>query len=333
LFAGGLWLLAAPAVAAALLSQPGAPWRDRSPHQVRLITVESSVRLEVLDWRGSGRPVVLLGCYLTAHVYDEFAPKLANEFHVYGITRRGIGASDHPAGGYELQRSAADVLEVIDSLNLQKPILVANSCGGWVQTLLAAQHSDRLGGLVYLDAADDPTLTLADYNLPPVDTAHLPKSAKPAGAPDYSSFGAYRIAQRRDHGVAFPEAELRQLFAAKPDGSMGPSLLSPTVRKAIVDDGRVKPDYAHVRVPVLAVFRTPPPFEEVARDFTIGNDEERDAVRQRYDAGRVMISKWENDLRAGVPTAHIVELPGANLYMFLSNEADVLREIRAFARR
>jgi len=34
---------------------------------------------------------------------------------------------------------------------------------------------------------------------------------------------------------------------------------------------------------------------------------------------------------AGVPTARIVELPAANLYMFLSNEADVIREIRAFA--
>ena len=32
-----------------------------------------------------------------------------------------------------------------------------------------------------------------------------------------------------------------------------------------------------------------------------------------------------------VSTARIVDLTGANLFMFLSNEADVLREIRAFA--
>lgn len=32
-----------------------------------------------------------------------------------------------------------------------------------------------------------------------------------------------------------------------------------------------------------------------------------------------------------VPDAKIVELPGANLYMFLSNEADIIRELRAFA--
>ena len=36
-------------------------------------------------------------------------------------------------------------------------------------------------------------------------------------------------------------------------------------------------------------------------------------------------------ISARVPTARIVELTGANLFMFLSNEADVLREIRAFA--
>jgi pimeloyl-ACP methyl ester carboxylesterase len=315
---------------AVLAAQTTAAWQDPSPHRVRSITVDRSVHLEVLDWGGTGQPIVLLACYLTAHVYDDFAPKLA-PFHVYGITRRGIGASDQPTDGYDLQRSSDDVLEVLDALQVHKPILVANSCGGWVQTRLAAQHPDRLGGLVYLEAADDPTLTLADYHLPPVDTAHLPKSAKPAPPPDYTSFEAYRRTQRRDHGVAFPEAELRQLFAVRTDGSLGESLLSPRVRDAITRDARAKPDYARVRVPVLAIFRTPRPFEIEAKDFVINSDEERAALRQQYDAGKLMIARWENDLRAGVPSARIVELPGANLYMFLSNEADVLREIRAFA--
>jgi hypothetical protein len=44
-----------------------------------------------------------------------------------------------------------------------------------------------------------------------------------------------------------------------------------------------------------------------------------------------MLEKWQSDLRTGVPDARIVELPGANLYMFLSHEADIIREIRAFA--
>jgi non-heme chloroperoxidase len=319
-------------LAISLLGVQTAPaWRDPSPHQTRFVTVDSSVRVEVLDWGGSGRAVVLLGCYLTAHVYDDFAPHLTDRFHVYGITRRGLGASDKPPTGYSVQRSADDVLEILESLKIKKPILVGTSCGGWVLTMLASEHSDRLGGLVYLQGTEDPTLTSADYDLPPVDVAHLPASIKPAPAPDYSSFEAYQRTQRRDAGVAFPEAELRQLFAARPDGSVGPSLLSPVVRRAITVDARVKPDFARVRVPVLAMYRTEPSLAELERDRPPRNEQERAALRQQFAADRAMLSRWERDLVAGVPTARIVELQGANIFMFLSNEADVLREVRTFA--
>src|SRR6266851_3669720 len=70
------------------------PWKDPSPHITRFVTVEKGVRLEVLDWGGSGKPLVLLaGGGDTAHVFDDFAPKLTPSFHVYGITRRGFGES------------------------------------------------------------------------------------------------------------------------------------------------------------------------------------------------------------------------------------------------
>jgi len=66
-----------------------APTRSTpSPHAVRFVTVEKGVRLEALDWGGSGSPVVLLaGGGNTAHVFDEFAPKLTSDHHVYGINR------------------------------------------------------------------------------------------------------------------------------------------------------------------------------------------------------------------------------------------------------
>jgi pimeloyl-ACP methyl ester carboxylesterase len=314
-----------------VISQPDAAWRDPSPHQVRRVTVDSSVQLEVLEWDGSGPPVVLLGCYLSAHMYDEFAPKLTNQFHVHGITRRGIGASDKPATGYAVQRSANDVLEVLNSLNVQKALLVGHSCAGQILTMFAAQHSDRLHGLVYLDGAGDPTLTPADVGGPMPDPTMLPRSIKPPSSPDYRSFEALRTAQRRGRGWAFPEAELRQQYVANSDGSVGRSLLSPVIRRAITVDARVKPDYSGIRVPVLAIYQRDPPFEEVAANFLIRNEQERAALRQEYAATRAFYVRWQRDLLAGVPTARIVELQGAGLYMFLSNEADVLREIRAFA--
>ena len=321
-------LLATLVVAAPQAAQPAPPWRDPSPHQVRRITVDSTVGLEVLDWGGSGPPLALLGCYLTAHVYDEFAPKLTNQFHVYGITRRGLGASDKPTTGYAVQRSANDVLEVLDALNLQKSLLVGTSCAGQVLTMFASQHSDRLSGLVYVDGATDPTPAPTDPPMP--DPATMPRVVKPH-VPDNTSFEALRTSQQRDRGWAFPEAEMRQQTAANPDGSVGESLMSPVIRQAITIDNRVKPDYTRIRVPVLAIYQAQHPFEQVAADYAIRNDQERAALRQQYAATRALYTSWQHELRAGVPAARIVELPVANPFMFLSNEADLLREMREFA--
>jgi len=121
---GGTVLLAS----IALYSQQSAPWRDASPHAVQFVTVEKNVQLEVLDWGGSGRPVVLLaGGGYTAHVFDDFAPKLTSSFHVYGITRRGFGESGFSAEGYGADRLGDDVLAVLDALKLSRPVLVGHS--------------------------------------------------------------------------------------------------------------------------------------------------------------------------------------------------------------
>jgi pimeloyl-ACP methyl ester carboxylesterase len=43
-----------------------------------------------------------------------------------------------------------------------------------------------------------------------------------------------------------------------------------------------------------------------------------------------LTAKQEKAVKDAVPTAHVVELPNASHFVFLSNEADVLREIRDF---
>lgn len=91
-------------------AQEPAPWHDPSPHTVQFVTVDDNVKLEVLDWGGSGRPLVFLaGLGNTAHVFDDFAPKLTSQYHVYGFTRRGYGASSAPVpenGNYSADRPA-----------------------------------------------------------------------------------------------------------------------------------------------------------------------------------------------------------------------------------
>jgi non-heme chloroperoxidase len=109
-----------------LAQQP--EWKDPTAHKQQFITVDKDVRLEVLDWGGTGRPLVLVtGLGNTAHVFDEFAPKLTSANHVYGITRRGYGASSVPESGYGADRSGDDVIAVLDALKLEKPLLVGHS--------------------------------------------------------------------------------------------------------------------------------------------------------------------------------------------------------------
>jgi non-heme chloroperoxidase len=89
--------------------------------------VDKNVKVEVIDWGGSGRPLVLLaGLGNDAHVFDKFAPRLTATCHVYGITRRGFGASSAPTpanGNYSADRLGDDVLAVVDSLKLNRPVL------------------------------------------------------------------------------------------------------------------------------------------------------------------------------------------------------------------
>jgi pimeloyl-ACP methyl ester carboxylesterase len=127
------------------------------PPHAMLITVDKDVKLEVLDWRGSGRPVVLLsGLGDTAHTFDEFAPKLTATCHVYGITRRGFGSSSAPVpsdGNYSADRLGDDVVAVIDALKLNGPVLVGHSIAGEELSSVGTRHPEKIGGLIYLEAA------------------------------------------------------------------------------------------------------------------------------------------------------------------------------------
>lgn len=309
--------------------------QDPSKHRVQFVTVENGVRLEVLDWGGAGRPVVLLaGSGNTAHVFDDFAPKLIGSAHVYGITRRGYGASSQSASGYDDQRLADDVLRVLDSLGLRSPVLVGHSMAGGELTTLGNQHSDRLGGLVYLDALGDPR------DFPASDPAYMAlarklpaamRNAPPPSEAEAKSFLGFRAWQLRAHGFAFPESELRNEYETNLDGTKGAFKTPPSIHNAI-GAGQKKRDYSMIRVPVLAFFEFPRTVDHPQRrgGYQPKNEEERAAIQAFNRATAVYVDRWVQNLKSGVPGARIVDLPGAGHYVFLTREADVLRELRVF---
>src|SRR5262249_9850342 len=128
---------------------------DTSGHQVRFVTVEPDVQLEVLDWGGAGEPLVLLaGGGDNAHVYDQFAHQFTDRFRVIGVTRRGFGRSGQPAHGYDLDTRARDDIAVLDKLNIRQAIFVGHSLGGTELSKLGVAYPERVKKLVYLDALD-----------------------------------------------------------------------------------------------------------------------------------------------------------------------------------
>jgi non-heme chloroperoxidase len=173
-------------VAVVSAQSPDTSWQDPSRHSARFIAVDKSVQLEVLDWGGSGRPIVLLaGLGNTAHVFDEFAPTLTNLGHVYAITRRGYGASSRPQTGYDVSRLGEDVLAVINTLRIERPVLIGHSLAGQEMSYLAVQHRDQIAGLIYLEAAyryayDVPGEFEKDFPTLPPPPASPPTVVRPA---------------------------------------------------------------------------------------------------------------------------------------------------------
>ncbi len=127
--------------------------RDQAVGKSQFITVEPGVALEVVDFGGSGRTLVLLaGLGVSAHEFDRFSAELTRSYHVYAISRRGFGESSVPASGYSANRLGDDVLAVMDALKLVRPVLAGHSLAGEELSSLATRYPERVAGVIYLDA-------------------------------------------------------------------------------------------------------------------------------------------------------------------------------------
>ena len=212
----------------------------------------------MLDWGGSGRPLVLLaGGGDTAHVFDEFAPKLTPRFHVYGITRRGFGESGFSPENWGADRLGDDVLAVLDALNLKKPVLVGHSLGGEELSSIATRYPSRVAALVYLEAAypyafdNGKGPTMKEFE----DLRNLaPKPPPPdESGPAFASFAAFQQACLHALGFTYPEGELRQQYTTTPEGRVGKQRDFPG--DPVMLQGMKK--YAEIPVPALATFALP----------------------------------------------------------------------------
>ena len=96
---------------------------------------------------GSGQPVVLIHGYpLSSRAWDKQIPVLLEDGHrVITYDRRGFGKSDQPVTGYDYDTFAADLQQLMETLNLRDAILAGHSMGtGEVTRYLGRYGSARV---------------------------------------------------------------------------------------------------------------------------------------------------------------------------------------------
>ena len=100
----------------------------------------------------AGAPVVVLSNSLgsTHTMWDAQADALAEHFRVVRYDTRGHGESPVPAGPYDIDDLADDVVALLDTLGVEKAHFVGLSLGGMTGMRLAARNPERVDRLVVL---------------------------------------------------------------------------------------------------------------------------------------------------------------------------------------
>ncbi len=109
------------------------------------------------DDYGPGPVVVLLhGFPLNRSMWSGQRTNLGTTYRVIAPDLRGHGESAAPEGGYTMEAMADDVVELLDALQIQEPIVLGgHSMGGYVALALLARHPERVRGLILMNTRAD----------------------------------------------------------------------------------------------------------------------------------------------------------------------------------
>src|SRR5258707_6337593 len=98
---------------------------------------------------GAGFPVIFVsGLSGYAAYWRDQVAVFAKRYEVIVHDHSGIGQSDHSRISYTVDRMAADVIELMDALGLDRVHLVGHSTGGAIAQILALEHPKRLASIV-----------------------------------------------------------------------------------------------------------------------------------------------------------------------------------------
>lgn len=166
------------------------------------IPVTDGLSLHALEWSTEGVPMILVhGFGNEAHLWDDFAPHVAEHYRVIALSLRGHGDSDwDPEHRYDYDSHVADLMAATSHLGIDRMVLVGFSLGGRVAMLYAGIAPEKLAGLVIVDSAPE---------LDARGTTRIRMEVSEHQAPSFATVREYETVLSHNYPVASPDAIAR----------------------------------------------------------------------------------------------------------------------------
>jgi len=304
---------------------------DSSPHKSDFVNV-NGIRLHYLDWGGNGPALLFLtGLGNSAHIYDQFAPRFTDKFHVLALTRRGHGDSDYPETGYDVDTLTEDVRQAVDSLDIDKAILVGHSMANVELCHFAALHPERVLKLVFLDAAYDRSSPVFKAMVGESPLKNIPI---PGANDDHYSIEEYIVSIKKSYPYwaaiwgEVIEEEILHAVKTSPDGKIVDKM-SGAIEQAFRDTlSSYSPENSKIRAPVLSMYAILNGEDALADYMT---EEQKALVTEFFDTIRPPLTReCIEQFRRDVPHARIVEIPKGHHHCFIKQEEFVFDAMNNF---
>ncbi len=191
-----------------------------------------------VETHGEGIPLVLLhGFPLRRSIWKPVVSLLKEKVRLILPDLRGFGESTAEVDDYSMRLLAADVVALLDRLQVEKVVLAGHSMGGYVALEFAHAYPNRLFGLALIASQADP------------DTPER-RQARLITARDVRRKGIKYIAEgmppKLTHDVAI-QTQLKEMISACPVKVVEAAL------KAMADRRDANPWLPGIKVPLVAI--------------------------------------------------------------------------------